>query len=518
MFSLFLKGKKILYYLLRIFKKSDLILLRINSNRYLLDSKDLNLLSIDFFDLKIELINFVLKNVKLQKSYKQHLFSLLYMNDGNNFHKKSCLIRFLLDNNIKVEEISAPFLSKNDLNLFQKFNIQVREINTNRIKLTFISMLLLLLKNFIHYFKAIKLYPENNSKYDNNIPYYRIFKSSNIQPHKIFVDRIKNSLENTIIYVKPYTHGLPLRKQQEYIEYLKKNDKNYFFYVPKQNYIRLFKNAVRIFISNYPKEFKIPLFRIVLQREGIDDYVNYIKGKFEDIREFYTSEEFESKSTYLSEKLKKNNIKVINFAHGLGVYGTYNHYDVFYVFSKLQKRHYLNFGNPIYKFFEFKKLLFKNEKFANKKFAIFFVATYFSRSYRYNSLYHEVVNYIEKVAKEFDIQVYAKYHPASPEKDKILSRNIKIVEKIEDLPNDYNFLAVTFCSTYVIELLRSMPFLIINPKNTQNLSYCLPEDNFFYAYNYIELKEKINQFVDNSDFYNHYWKELLSIIKDIYII
>ena len=92
------------------------------------------------------------------------------------------------------------------------------------------------------------------------------------------------------------------------------------------------------------------------------------------------------------------------------------------------------------------------------------------------------------------------------------------MEKIEDLPNDYKFLTLTFCSTYVIELLRSMPFLIINPKNSQNLSYCLPKDNFFYAYNYIELKEKINQFVNNPDFYNHYWKELLSIIKDSYII
>jgi len=512
-----LKGKKILFYLLRFFNKFDLILLKINSNRYLLDSKDLDLLSIEFFDLKIELIDFVLKDVKLQKSYKQHLFSLLYMND-DIFHKKSCLIRFLLDNNLKAKEISAPFLSKNDLNLFQKFNIQVRKINTNRIKLTFISMLLLLLKNFIHYNKAIKLYPENNSKYDNNIHYYRIFKSFNIQAHNIFLERITNSLENTIIYVKPYIKGMALKRQQEYIEYLKKNDKNYFFYVPKLSYIKLFKNAIKIQISQYPKEFKIPLFRIVMQRETVDDYVNYIKRKFKDIREFYTSEEFESKTSYLSEKLKKNKVKVINFAHGLGVYGTYNNYDVFYVFSKLQKRHYLNFGNPIYKYFELKTPLSKNEKGTSKKFALFFVATTFSNSRRSNSLYKEVINYVEKLAREFNFHVYAKYHPESTGKDKILSNNIKIVDNIEDLPSDCFFLAITFISIYVIELLNSMPFIIINPKNRLNLSYCFPKNNFFNVSNYTELKKKIYQFLNNPDFYNNYWKELFSIFKENYII
>jgi len=512
-----LPHKKNLFYLLRFFKKSDLILLKINNKKYLLDSKDLNLLSIEIFDLKIELIDFVLKNVKLQKSYKQHLFSLLYMND-DNFHKKSCLVKYLINKNLKVQEISATFLSKNDLNIFQKFNIQVRKINTNRINLTFISMLLLLLKNFIQYIKAIKIYPENNSKYDKNIHYYKIFKSFNIQAHNLFLEKITNSLENTIIYIKPYISGIALKRQQEYIEYLNKKDENYFFYVPKQNYIRQFKNAVRIFISNYPKEFKIQLFRIVTMRESVDNYVNYIKRKFKDIRKFYTSEEFESKTTYLSEILKKNNINVINFAHGLGVYGTYNNYDVFYVFSKLQKQHYLNFGSPIYKYLEFKKPLVKNRKNINKKLALFFITTTFSTSHSFNSLYKEVINYIEKLAKEFDFPVYAKYHPESKENAKILSNNIKIIEKIEDLPIDYNVLAITFTSTYVIELLNSMPFLIINPKNRLNLSYCFPKNNFFNVSNYTELKKKIYQFLNNPDFYNNYWKELLSIFKENYII
>ena len=42
-----------------------------------------------------------------------------------------------------------------------------------------------------------------------------------------------------------------------------------------------------------------------------------------------------------------------------------------------------------------------------------------------------------------------------------------IINEIEDLPREYYYLATTLGSTYIVELLNSMPFLIEKQKSAE---------------------------------------------------
>ncbi|MFX0134327.1 MAG: hypothetical protein ACFFDN_11875, partial [Candidatus Hodarchaeota archaeon] len=128
--------------------------------------------------------------------------------------------------------------------------------------------------------------------------------------------------------------------------------------------------------------------------------------------------------------------------------------------------------------------------------------------------YKEIIDYIDKITRDLKIPVFAKYHPKSTEKDKILSNRIIIIENINDLPPDYQYLAVTFYSTYSIELLEIMPFLIINPHGILNTKYFFPQNDLIYVKDYDEFKEKIKKFIDTPNYYYDYWEALISIFKE----
>ena len=68
---------------------------------------------------------------------------------------------------------------------------------------------------------------------------------------------------------------------------------------------------------------------------------------------------------------------------------------------------------------------------------------------------------------------------------------INIIDNLSDLPLDYNYLSITLTSSFVIELLKFMPFLIINPHNKINMNYIFPRNNFFIVNDYNQLKAKI---------------------------
>lgn len=493
----------------------NILILKVNTGKFSFNIDDINYRNFEIRDIKISVINHYLDKINLNNSYKIHLFNHLFMKD-DIFRKKACVINYFLDKRFKIEKISAPFLSKKDKSLFKKFNLNIKKIKLNKKHITpfFLILISILIENIRLYYKKIKLFPTEKSRYDPTIKYERVLRAWVDLSENIYLKKLKKTLHKTIIHVNPgYIGDLPSKRQQKYLEYLKTNNRNYFFYVPKINIYEVVKKALMINFNPIFKDIKLGLVNIMVQRNALDNYVKYLNKNFPFIREFYTKEEFDTGTTYLTEKLQIHKIKVINSAHGLGVYCPYINYDEFYVFSRSQKNYY--FGSSKFKYFNL-DLSLENLKNNIKKIGLLFIGqTILSResSPTLRAAYKKIIKYIEQITQEFHFPVFVKYHPNSIDTDKIFSKNVNIIQKIQDLPVEYNFIALTFFSTYVYELLNIFPFLIINPQGNVNLKYHFPKNESIYVKSYQEFKEKINKFLKNPMHYYEYWKELISIIK-----
>ena len=474
---------------------------------------------IEVRDLKISIINYYLNNCNFSISFKNHLFNHLFIRD-QQIYNKTCIVKFLLNNIVDIREISTVFLSKEDFKLLKFFNLKIDKVKSKKIKrfiLNSIYALLTILSNIQRHYKELKLFPQKNSNFDSNIKYFKILRAWVNLAENIYLNQLNKSLDNTIIHVNPgYLRELPSKRQEKYIKHLKEKKRNYFFYVPKLKFYNILKKTIKIYFNNNHGELKIPLINIIIQRNQIDNYIEYLLKEFPKVKKFYTKEEFHPGTTYLTEKLQENNIKVINFAHGNGVYCPFVNYDVFYVYSKMQKSAY--FGTTKFKYFpwNFSLKLPKNE--TQKSLAILFIAQNIFTSKIINSsnfkiYYKKVLNYIEKLAEENRLPVFVKYHPNSKEEDKVLSKNIKVIEKIEDIV-DYRCLALTFYSSYAIELLNQMPFIYINLEEKIDLKYLFPSDKEFYAKSYQDLRKKIKKFLINQSYYFQYWNKLIQSFKE----
>ena len=372
-------------------------------------------------------------------------------------------------------------------------------------------MLLLLKQRKEQITKLIEYFFKEKSNFNQNTKYYTLVRFKNKHSEDIYLEKLNKSLNNTIICITPYLSRLTFRFEH-YLDYLKTNNRNYFINMPRINFLKAFKKALNISLSSFPHDLKIALFDIIIQRIKIDDLVIQINKNFPDIREFYTDDNYNFGKTYLTERLKESNIKVIGYSHGVGLQSPLVNFDVFYVLSKMQRSFYL--GNSKFKYFHFDPSIEKKDNNSKKPFALFFICqNIFSyESPKFTAIYQTVITFIEQIVKEYDFPVFAKYHPGSTDNDKILSEKILIIEKIEDLPSDYNYLAITLSSTYAIELINIMPFLVINPQKKINLKYLFPENNHFYVNNYQEFKRKIEKLLKNPQYYNEYWEKLSNSI------
>lgn len=503
------------------FKTKDAVYLKIKNKKFIININDVKFFNFEIREIKSQIINhYYFNKIKINHVLKEHLFNFL-LNELQDFNRKASLIKYLNDHSYSVQTVKSPFLSKDDRFLFSKSKINIPEIKLNLHFLNkflgLFKILFFILIQRMNFYKLRKKYPEKNSKYELNLSYTTILKAFGLHAELIYLNKLNKSLENTIIYVKPYLKGKGLIRQIEYINHLKSNNRFYFFYVPKFNLKNAMIMSFKVFLMAFPHELKLPLIQILIKENEIDNFIHYILGKFQQFKEFYTSEEFETESIYLTKKLQDNNIKVINFAHGLGDYGNFIRYDKFYIISKIQREQYLGTSNfQIYSSQE----AFKMKSFdKNKKLALFFIGQTFLSDYNsrtFKSYYKKAISFIEQIISDSNIPIYAKYHPESTKEDKILSERIKIVENLADLPSDFNYISLTLGSTYVIELLNIMPFLIINPSNKIDLkNYSLPNNHYFFVKDYQEFKRMIAKLSQNSKYYFEYWKELCNILNNI---
>lgn len=491
-------------------------ILKINKKKkYLNIYDDLYVSNFEISELKKEIVNYYLENIRLNKSFRDHLFNTLFISDSN-IHNKACLIHYLLDKKLKIDKISAPFLSKRDRALFLKFNLNIKEINVRKLNFNPVLMFLWIIYKKYRFYNEKKHFPESKSRFDRNIKYTRIVKAWHDYSENIYLNKLKQTLENAIIFIVPHHRGqFPSKRQLEYLDFLKTKKRNYFFYIPKVNYFKVLNKAIRIYLTQFPEEIKFSLLEVMIQRLEINDLILYLNQKFPNIQEFYTKEEFSTDTTYLSEKLKTSKIKVINYSHGVGLFCPIVNYDEFYVVSQMQKNYYS--GSSKFKYFELNPSLSRMEAAPNRELKIFFIGQeLYSNKASKNIIisYTKTIEFIEEIAAENKDFVFAKYHPNSTEKDKILSSNIQIIDRIDDLPKDFNYLAITFFSAFVIDLLDSMPFLIINPENRLDMRFIFPTDDFFYVNTYQEFNEIIEKLKKDNNYYNKYWGKQISVMKE----
>ena len=503
---------KILQILFNRIKLQDVIIFHINERKKSIYTEEIIYGNPEIRDIKIDIIQYYLKRLKLNRSYRNHLFNYLYQVDPK-IYKMACLIKYISDKRQKVDVISAQFLTKEDLTIFQQFNLKIEKIKQLKIKikpnLNLIPMILSLRNKKKQYKKLKEVFSNEKSKLNPEIKYNVMLRAKMKHFENVYLNKLDKSSDSTIIYLDPSLTSLTFR-QKEYIKYLKQNKRDFFFYIPKINYYQSFKAGLRICFSFLPKEFKISMFRVLIQRKEIDDLIKKIKKYFPNIEEFYTGNKIYSGATYLNEKLSELRIKTINFSHGLGLACPYVNYDIFYVFSKMQRNYYI--GTSTFKYFISKLSKMRKENLINKKLALFFIGqTLLSdTSLKLTSIYEKVISFVEKITLDLKIPTYVKYHPGSTTKDKILSNKIVIVDKIEDLPLDYNYLAVTLYSTYVVELLNLMPFMIINPQEKMNMKYYFPNNDSIYAKTYQEFKDKVNKLMKDTNYYLEYWNKIIS--------
>jgi len=503
------------------FKTQDAVYLEMNKKGISIDINEIKYFHFEIRDIKLQILNhYYFNKIKLNHVYKEHLYNFLLNND-RNLSRKASLINYLINHVYLIKKIKSPFLSKTDRFLFSESNINLERIKSNRLSLYPLFNLCTSIFYVFNYKRNInelrKIYPEKNSRYNSNINYTIILKVFGLHAESIYLNRLNKPLDNTVIYVKPYFDAKGLKRQIEYVNHLISNHRNYFFYAPKYNLKKGLKMAFKISSMSFPRELKHPLIAVLIKELEIDNFLDYIFSRFQHFKQFYTSEEFEAESVYLTKNLQDHKIKVINAAHGLGDYGTIVRYDEFFIISKIQKEKYL--GEANFKFYD-SHSNFKVRNFnKNKNLALLFIGqTFFSdfNSRTFSNYYKTVINFIEQIVIDLNIPIFAKYHPESTKEDKILSDRIRIIESIEELPSDFNYLSITLGSTYIIELLDLMPFLIINPLNKIDLrNYSLPNNESYYVKNYQEFKQSIKRISQNSTYYYEYWNELCNILNEI---
>lgn len=266
------------------------------------------------------------------------------------------------------------------------------------------------------------------------------------------------------------------------------------------------KFLVKIYLGSIEAYYFLPLMKLKSERLSIRRKIKLIKLNFPEIKNYYNGQKPEYQ-TFLVEELKNYKIKTISFSHGLAVNSPYLNYDVCYFFSRMQKRFFI--GNFKTNYFKFDLSLRTNKEFYKRDLALVFIHQNImtGNKTKLKKNYKTILQFIIKASNDYTLKVpvFIKFHPASTEKDKIPLGNISEIKRIEDLPRKYKFIAVTYFSTYVIELLDKMPFLIINPNDNLNLKFHFPWKDDLFVNNYIEFKRKIMELKDQKN-YKDLWK------------
>lgn len=494
------------------------VIFKIGKKKYRFDLFRSAYLNYEVKEILLKYIDIYFKLHNLPFAHKDHLYNHIFIHN-EYFHKKACLIKFFNERHIQnIDKIYTTFLIKEDLLILKQFGIQIKKIKNKKLNSTFFLLFRVFILELRKYVKSRRVYKEKYSNVNHSKKYTKILSAWGDINVETFLHVIQDNLNDVLIYLKPNVKALQNNGWIfSFMSQLRKGKHEYFEFYPKNDFLKTFKRMIQIYFSSYPNQIKTNIFDVEIQREFFKNLVLYIKTVFPEVKEFYSNSVFHSFAVCLCEELKKNNIKTIDVSWLLDLGGPIQKYDVSYICSKTQEQYYCAPNTEFrYKNIDIADIAdIQSEGKQPNKIALFFVHQcifsdpVFEHSFTIKPLYYKVLEYIEKIGIDCNIPVFMKYHPRSKNVDKILLKNVIIVDDVEKLPKEYKYICLTYFSTYVIELLKKMPFYMINPQGKLNLKYLYPDDFDLYIESYEELKEKIKNHLNNNMLYEKYWESLI---------
>jgi hypothetical protein len=204
--------------------------------------------------------------------------------------------------------------------------------------------------------------------------------------------------EITKSYVLIYPFSINIKRQLLYIRSLR--EKKIQFQITGFSY-SLINTIIWIFSRQDMKYF-------LLERDAYKHHSNWMLAK-KKLKTLLTTDEFEPGSFILNKELMKNNITVINKAHGIGKYSPYINYNKFFVFNTSQVKYYSEYSSGI-EFSIYKREVYPQD-LSNIKTLVFIDQL----PEPDGSLLHisqlKAVKELEKVSKMLGIDFKVKLHP-----------------------------------------------------------------------------------------------------------
>jgi hypothetical protein len=491
--------------------------IKINNKKYRIDYKMINAINIEIREEKFKIIDQILKSQKIKTSNQKHLFNVLYAQ--NKFiHLKACFLKYFKNIKIPIQELSSAYFQNDDLCLIQDDNLTILKIKSKYKLLLVFEIIIETISRIIKFKEEKSNYPTGFFNYKENENYTKILRAWVEVSENIFVQKLEKSFKNTIIHLNPF--NILKERQIFYRKNLEDTKKSYFYYIPNFLNLNVLKKMTTIIFSKQAGYLKSGFIEYVFQQRESIDLVNFYKENFPNLSEIYTKEEFNPAFPYVADLVKRNGVILTNSAHGLGTYCPYIDASEFYFFSKMQKRYYI--GNFKSKYFG---LHFNKSKLLDiqqdKELSLFFVgqsilSSIESRNFKFG--YKKIIGMLERLHEELNIKIFAKYHPNSKQEDRIFSNKIKIINSIDELPENNNYIAITLFSTYVLDIISKMPFIILNPLEHDLFKYQFPQSEQINIPNYEILKKRIQLYRAFPNEYLSFLENFVSEIETNFII
>ncbi len=401
--------------------------------------------------LKIEICEFLATNYYglVKKSLEWKILVNILSSKSHKIRIITILI--LISKKKDIEEINIEFIDSKFKNLFDKniyFVYEHSEVSYIDSAQVFNSIIKFFINHLFRFFR--------NNKIKKNSSVIRTWTDLDEELHKDYFD-------DSTIYIYPF--GINIIRSLKFIKKTFIENKNSS--LMGINYS--FKKLIKIIISkNRYKDLSLFEYEFSGMESHSEDFL--------DFEVIYTSDEYISAIPVLYTNLIKENKKIINVAHGIGVYNPYNIYTKFYLKNEFQKIFYIGFeNNSEYGVYEVKDIIKESVFNHNLETVVVYIhqANLVNNRLLYEKEFQERILF--KLNNIPLSKIYIKLHPNTKvnEKNEILSKYPNIIVIKEFDLSKYNYIFLTMFSSAYYDLNRFGKFVflednIFSPKKMFN--------------------------------------------------
>ena len=401
--------------------------------------------------LKIEICEFLATNYYglVKKSLEWKILVNILSSKSHKIRMVTILI--LISRQKNIEEINIDFIDSKFKNFFNK-NIYFLYEDSEVSYIDSVQVFNSIIKFFInHLFRFFR-----NNKIKKNSSVIRAWTDLDKELHNDYFN-------DSTIYIYPF--GINIIRSLKFIKKTFIENKNSS--LMGINYS--FKKLIKIIISkNRYKDLSLFEYELAGMESHSKDFLYF--------QVIYTSDEYISAIPVLYSNLIKQDKKIINIAHGIGIYNPYNIYTKFYLKNEFQKNFYLKFENNLeYGISEVKYI--RKDSILNNNLETVIVFIHQANLLNYRLLYEK--EFQERILFKLNnillSKIYIKLHPNTKvnEKNEILSKYQNIIEIKEFDLSKYNYTFLTMFSSAYYDLNRFGKFVflednIFSPKKMFN--------------------------------------------------